>query len=108
MELRETQEPSPARKEQEQTAQQSQAQGNKKGERQQQDGQRNERVPNPKLAPWDQDGSALTDIIDAEEKCPQNDIKDDPEAVAQIERMRGLQEPEEMEDFGLCPVSALA
>jgi hypothetical protein len=55
----------------------------------------------------DQDGSALTHIIDPEETCPQSTIRDDPEAVAQVEVMRWMQEPEEMEELWLCPVEAL-
>jgi hypothetical protein len=36
----------------------------------------------------DQDGTALTDIIDYKDECPESGIKDDPEEVARIEKMR--------------------
>jgi hypothetical protein len=51
------------------------------------------------LAKWDQDGSALTDIIDQNETCTSSIIEDDPEAVAQMESIRGLSKWETMKDF---------
>jgi hypothetical protein len=56
------------------------------------------------LAEWDQDGSTLTDIIDEDDAYTPSTIEDDPGAVAQVERTRGLRKPEAMKDFGLCPV----
>jgi hypothetical protein len=59
------------------------------------------------LAEWDQDGSALTDIMDGNDMCQPSIINDDPEAVAQVERMSELAEREGMEDFGLSPIDGL-
>jgi hypothetical protein len=52
------------------------------------------------LAAWDQDGSALTDLIDQNDTCPESEINDDPDGLAQLERMRRLSEPEVMDDSG--------
>jgi hypothetical protein len=54
------------------------------------------------LAAWDQDGSALTDIIDPNEVCLPSQIKDDPEAISQQKQMRGQRESETVDEFGLC------
>jgi hypothetical protein len=59
------------------------------------------------LARWDQDGSSLTDELDPNDVCLPGEIKDDPEPVTQLERTRSQDEPEAMEDLGLCPVSEL-
>jgi hypothetical protein len=48
------------------------------------------------LANWDEDGSALTDLIDPNEECPKSNIEDDPETVAQLERMGDQSGPKAM------------
>jgi hypothetical protein len=45
------------------------------------------------LAAWDQDGSALTDIVDDKDISPESDIKEDLEEVARIKKMRGQGQP---------------
>jgi hypothetical protein len=52
-----------------------------------------------------QDGSALTDIIDAHEACQPSYVPDDPALVAPLEKMRG--QGETMEDFRPSPLAGL-
>jgi hypothetical protein len=56
---------------------------------------------------WDQDGSALTAILDRNDVCPLSLIKDVPQAILTLEEMTGQQRLARMEDFGLSTVAEL-
>jgi hypothetical protein len=60
-----------------------------------------------KRAEWEQDGSALTDVLAPNDVCPEITIKDDAQVVRTLEEMMAQDQPTRIEDFRLCPVDEL-